>query len=168
MRRGEWLQTEFARSLHAIAPAASVDCSALAYRIEDGGGVARNEQPADFAFFGNSGRSCHIECKETADGKPFEVRRIEGHQLDWLRAFDGLSVKFEGWAALGWPVKGRPMESVLVMVPVARLEAYMAESGRRTVPLDDARAMGVECPRLKRRDGRGRWEYLWDLSQVLY
>ena len=72
MRNGEWLQTEFARSLHALAPGASVDCSALAYRIEDGGDKAKNEQPADFAFFGNSGRCCHIECKETADFQPFE------------------------------------------------------------------------------------------------
>ncbi|WP_289637649.1 hypothetical protein [uncultured Adlercreutzia sp.] len=168
MRPGEWLQTEFARSLRAICPGASVDCSALAYRIEDGGSGARNEQPADFAFFGDSGRCCHIECKETAGGAPFELRRIEGHQLDWLSAFDGLHVSFEGWAALGWQAKGRPMESVLVMVPVAKLGAYAAESGRRSVPLEDARAMGVECPRIRRRDGRGKYEYLWDLSRVLF
>lgn len=168
VRNGEWLQTEFARSLHALAPGASVDCSALAYRIEDGGGRAKNEQPADFAFFGDSGRCCHIECKETDGGKPFELRRIEGHQLEWLTAFDGLAIRFEGWVALGWRAVGRPMESVLVMVPVARVAAYEAEHGRRSIPMDDAREMGVECPRMRRRGGNGKWEHYWDLSRVLW
>ena len=116
-----------------------MDCSALAYRIEDGGDKAKNEQPADFAFFGNSGRCCHIECKETADFQPFELRRIEGHQIDWLTAFEGLSVKFEGWVAFGWRAVGRPMESVLVMVPAARVASYEADHGRRSIPMDDAR-----------------------------
>lgn len=168
VRNGEWLQTEFARSLHALAPGASVDCSALAYRIEDGGDKAKNEQPADFAFFGNSGRCCHIECKETADFQPFELRRIEGHQIDWLTAFEGLSVKFEGWVAFGWRAVGRPMESVLVMVPAARVASYEAEHGRRSIPMDDARQMGVECQRIRRRDKNDKWEYLWDLSRVLW
>lgn len=167
MRSGKWLETEFARSLHALAPAASVDCKALAYRIEDGGGRAKNEQPADFAFFGNSGRCCHIECKETSDGRPFRLSRIKGHQLEWLTAFDGLSIAFEGWVALGWQAKGRPTESVLVMVPASKVAAYEAEHGRKSIPMEDARQMGTECPRLV-RVRNGKREYLWDLSSVLW
>ncbi|MEC4272716.1 hypothetical protein VJ923_06060 [Adlercreutzia sp. R25] len=167
MRKGEWLQTEFARSLHALAPAVSADCSALAHRIEDGGGSAKNVQPADFAFFGNSGRCCYIECKETAEGKPFRLSRIAGHQIDWLAAFDGLSIKFEGWVALGWRAKGHPMESALVMVPVSKVAVYEAEHGRKSIPMDEARQMGTECPRLVRMRS-GKREYLWDLSRVLW
>lgn len=165
VRHAKWLEPEFARSLHRIAPGASVEARALAYRIEDGGAHAKNEQPADFALFLDNGRALHIECKETAWGKPFELRRIEGHQIEWLSAFDGLDIDFEGWVALGWRCPGKPAESVLCMVPVADLSRYAKESGRRSVPMADAMEMGMVLPR-GFDDAPGGRKWWWDLRPV--
>ena len=54
------------------------------------------------------------------------------------------------------------------MVPAARVASYEADHGRRSIPMDDARQMGVECQRIRRRDKNDKWEYLWDLSRVLW
>ena len=122
-------------------------------RIEDGGGVGKNPQLADFFFFSNTGNVHAIECKHTGK-KSFELRKI-GYgdplgQLARLRAFEHDAAGRYSYIAL-------EMEGGCYMVPArdfARIAAACVNDGRASVPED--RLQGY---RLQRDGGLYRLEF---------
>lgn len=145
MDAGKRFEGRFSKSLHAL-PGASM-------RIEDGGGVSKNQQWGDFLFWADDGMDWLIECKATSEAS-FPMRNIRKEQLAKLKTYESLNNRHGSVIAINFYTEHLATNECILI----RYQAFedcmkrCLQAGRKSIP----RLMLVECGHLQEQD-RGIW-----------
>lgn len=131
----------------------SVEGSGLVVRIPDkliakGNRIISEESEADFLVFFNDD-SFMVECK-AVNRNYLQFYNVKEHQEDSLSRFDSFSAKTHGILAVEFYDKaGYRKPKRMFLLTIDEWMLYKESSGRKSMPIRDFEALGIECPYVK-------------------
>lgn len=139
--RGKAFEAAFSKSLKA-------EFGESCFRIPDGDSRSKIQMPGDFIAYG--ALTWLIECKSTEEAS-FPFRNVQPHQVATLLRWQDSEAKRMSLIAIHYAKFGR-----MFLFPI---ESYveegvrLTEAGRKSMPIDSAEKVGIEC----RKEG-GVWK----------
>ncbi len=140
---GKAFEYEMARSLRHLV--SLNPGSEMWFRLYDGGGNIVERQPGDFIYAG--ALTWLIECKNTKR-KSFPFEQIKPHQVESLLLWEREDAKRVALVAIRYETEKR-----MFLVPIHEIAAEINGSGRKSLHVDRAAELGIEC-----RKSQGIWD----------
>ncbi len=140
MNSGKRFESKFHQSLKLL-PGAS-------FRLEDGGAVSKNKQLADYIYWDDGEETFAFECKATKKNA-FPMCDIGNDQIRGLVEWEAMRTTFHSIVAINYYGENVAIDNRCILVEIRELLRYLEQTGRRSIPADDAARIGWECERIK-------------------
>lgn len=124
-------------------------------RIEDGGGIAKNQQYGDFFYWDYDGFDWLIECKATRE-KSFPIANLRAEQMAKLKTYQEVSAHHRSVIAINFYGQNLKEVNDCILINYTAYEHLVKaalEAGRASIP----RKWLEECGRLQKRVQGGLW-----------